>query len=179
MILILILILYFTNHYSYCTPELDTKPSPSLNHSHHRYPSLDPIYNLILSISLATEFSCWGHEELSIDYKTPLYILVWIQLNQFAAKKREIHHFVWNEELQISNKRNYIQWSVELISVRILKNQSFNHRLIISPPPRIFSSVPKTKQKQSDKSHLRNLNYILCGHFDEHNFGVPPSGGVG
>ena len=58
MILILILTLSYTNPYSYCTTELDPKPSPSLNHSHHRYPSLDPIYNLILSVSLATEFSC-------------------------------------------------------------------------------------------------------------------------
>ena len=33
--------------------------------------------------------------------------------------------------------------------------------------------------KQSDPGHLSNLFYILCGHFDEKNPGVPPNTGVG
>ena len=33
--------------------------------------------------------------------------------------------------------------------------------------------------KQSDCGHLRNLFYILSGHFDEKNPGVPPNMGVG
>ena len=40
-------------------------------------------------------------------------------------------------------------------------------------PPREFS-LPPQSQKESDQSHLGNLNYILCGHFDEKENGVTP-----
>ena len=34
------------------------------------------------------------------------------------------------------------------------------------PPPEVFPCRPKN-QKESDLSHLGNLEYILCCHFDE------------
>ena len=44
------------------------------------------------------------------------------------------------------------------------------------PPPRDFSLSPQN-QKESDLSHLSNLKYILCGHFDEKkNRGYPLQG---
>ena len=43
-------------------------------------------------------------------------------------------------------------------------------------PPYGFSPVAL---KESDLGHLSNLFYILCGHFDEKCWWVPPYPGVG
>ena len=46
-------------------------------------------------------------------------------------------------------------------------------------PPQDFF-LPPQKQKESDKSHLGFVNYILCGHFDEKKkktMGYPLQGG--
>ena len=50
----------------------------------------------------------------------------------------------------------------------------FNPRLTTAPLKNF--SLPSQNQKESDQSHLGNLNYILCGHFDKKKLGVPPSG---
>ena len=34
-------------------------------------------------------------------------------------------------------------------------------------------SLPPRKQQESDQSHLGNVNYILCGHFDKKIGGTP------
>ena len=44
------------------------------------------------------------------------------------------------------------------------------------PSPREFFLLP-LYQKESDLSHLGNLNFILSGHFDENKWGVVPSKG--
>ena len=49
---------------------------------------------------------------------------------------------------------------------------------VVTTPLENFS-LPPPNQKESDQSHLGNLNYILCGHFDGKKLGVPPSGRVG
>ena len=54
-----------------------------------------------------------------------------------------------------------------------LTKGSGNHQL------EIFFLPAAPNQKETDQSSLGSLNYIFCGHFDEINFGVHPSGGVG
>ena len=38
-----------------------------------------------------------------------------------------------------------------------------------------FTFFNLTPVEESDLGHLSNLFYILCGHFDEKKFGVPPT----
>ena len=38
-------------------------------------------------------------------------------------------------------------------------------------------SLPHQNQRESEQSHLGNLNYIFCGHFDEQK-SEHPEGGV-
>ena len=64
--------------------------------------------------------------------------------------------------------------NIERINPRLTKGGGYHTRL------EIFS-LPPQNQKESDQSLLGNLNlnYVLCGHFDDKSLGVPPSGGVG
>ena len=60
------------------------------------------------------------------------------------------------------------------------KSQTFYFVLTLVLPRggKIFSLLPQN-QKESDQSHLDNLKYILCGHFEEWYILAEPQGSAG